>query len=193
MAATWTRPTASLHRAYEKYGKRFTVRLPFQPPFVVLSDPEDIKELLTAPPDVLHPGEGARILEPVVGSKSVILLDEDEHLEQRKLLLPAFHGERMQRLVGLMSELTERELDGWPTGRVMPLHPRLQHLTLEIILRAVFGLDEGAELDQLRDAAHRGARVRREPAVGDPEPAREARLARVRCATSSASRNGPTS
>ncbi len=152
MAATWTRPTASLHRAYEKYGKRFTVRLPFQPPFVVLSDPADIKELLTAPPDVIHPGEGARILEPVVGSKSVILLDEDEHLEQRKLLLPAFHGERMQRLVGLMSELTERELDGWPTGRVMPLHPRLQHLTLEIILRAVFGLDEGAELDQLRDA-----------------------------------------
>jgi cytochrome P450 len=152
MAATWTRPTASLHRAREKYGKRFTVRLPFQPPFVVLSDPSDIKELLTAPPDVIHPGEGARILEPVVGSKSVILLDEDEHLEQRKLLLPAFHGERMQRLVGLMSELTERELDDWPTGRAMPLHPRLQHLTLEIILRAVFGLDEGAQLDELRES-----------------------------------------
>jgi cytochrome P450 len=152
MVATWTRPTASLHRAYEKYGKRFTVRLPFQPPFVVLSDPADIKELLTAPPDVIHPGEGARILEPVVGSKSVILLDEDEHLEQRKLLLPAFHGERMQQLVGLMSELTERELDGWPTEQAMPLHPRLQHLTLEIILRAVFGLDEGAQLDELRES-----------------------------------------
>ena len=53
MVATWTRPTASLHRAYEKYGKRFTVRLPFQPPFVVLSDPADIKELLTAPPDAV--------------------------------------------------------------------------------------------------------------------------------------------
>jgi cytochrome P450 len=152
MVATWTRPTASLQRARQKYGKRFSVRLPFQPPFVILSDPADIKELLTAPPDVIHPGEGARILEPVVGRKSVILLDEDEHLEQRKLLLPAFHGERMQRLVGLMSELTERELDGWPTGQSLRLHPRLQRLTLEIILRAVFGLDEGTELDELRDA-----------------------------------------
>jgi cytochrome P450 len=152
MVATWTRPTASLLRARQKYGKRFAVRLPFQPPFVILSDPADIKELLTAPPDVIHPGEGARILEPVVGRKSVILLDEDEHLEQRKLLLPAFHGERMQKLVGLMSELTEHELDGWPTGQPIPLHPRLQRLTLEIILRAVFGLDEGTELDQLREA-----------------------------------------
>jgi hypothetical protein len=152
MVATWTRPAASLYRAREKYGTRFTVRLPFQPPFVILSDPADIKELLTAPPDAIHPGEGARILEPVVGRKSVILLDEDEHLEQRKLLLPAFHGERMQRLVGLMTELTERELEGWPAGQPIPLHPRLQRLTLEIILRAVFGLEEGAELDDLRDA-----------------------------------------
>ena len=152
LLATWKRPGPSLLRLRQRYGKRFTVRLPFQPPFVVLSDPADIKELLTAPPDVIHPGEGARILEPVVGSKSVILLDEDEHLEQRKLLLPAFHGEKMQRLVGLMTELTERELDGWPREQPVTLHPRLQRLTLEIILRAVFGLDEGAELDELRDA-----------------------------------------
>jgi hypothetical protein len=152
MIATWTRPSASVERARRKYGTRFTVRLPFQPPFVILSDPADIKELLTAPPDAIHPGEGARILEPVVGRKSVILLDEDEHLEQRKLMLPAFHGEKMQRLVGLMTELTEDELHDWPAGEPIRLHPRLQRLTLEIILRAVFGLDEGAELDELRDA-----------------------------------------
>jgi hypothetical protein len=150
--ATWVRPTASLLRARQKYGKRFSVRLPFQPPFVILSDPADIKELLIAPPDAIHPGEGAKILEPVVGRKSVILLDEDEHLEQRKLLLPAFHGERMQKLVGLMTELTDRELRGWPTGQPIPLHPRLQALTLEIILHAVFGLDDGSELDDLREA-----------------------------------------
>jgi hypothetical protein len=152
MIATWTRPSASVERARRKYGTRFTVRLPFQPPFVILSDPADIKELLTAPPDVIHPGEGARILQPVVGRKSVILLDEDEHLEQRKLMLPAFHGEKMQRLVGLMTELTERELESWPAGEPVRLHPRLQRLTLEIILRAVVGLDEGTELDELRDA-----------------------------------------
>src|ERR1700689_262339 len=81
MIATWTRPAASLERLRRRYGKRVTVQLPFQPPFVILSDPADIKELLTAPPDAVHPGEGARILEPIVGKNSVILLDEDAHLE----------------------------------------------------------------------------------------------------------------
>ena len=74
----------------------------------------------------------------------MILLDEAAHLEQRKLMLPAFHGERMQRLTGLMTELAEREVEQWPTGEPVELHPRLQHLTLEIILRAVFGLERGA-------------------------------------------------
>ena len=82
----------------------------------------------------------------------MILLDEGAHLEQRKLLLPAFHGERMQRMAGLMAELTERELDSWPLEQPVALHPRLQRLTLEIILRAVFGLDQGPTLDELRDA-----------------------------------------
>ncbi len=150
MMATWTRPAASLERL-RPYGKRITVRLPFQPPFVMLWDPADIKEVFTAPPDVLHPGEGARILEPLIGRNSVILLDEDEHLEQRRLLLPAFHGERMQRLTGLMTELAEREVATWPTDEPVALHPRLQRVTLEIILRVVFGLEEGAELDRLRD------------------------------------------
>jgi cytochrome P450 len=147
----WTRPTSYLERLRARYGARFTMRLLGQPPFVVLSDPEDLRELFTAPPDVLHPGEGARLLEPVVGANSVILLDEAPHLEQRRLLLPAFHGDRMQRLTGLMTELTERELASWPVGEPVALHPRLQRLTLEIILRAVFGLDEGARLEGLRD------------------------------------------
>jgi hypothetical protein len=152
MAATWTRPAASLLGTRDRFGKRFTVQLPFQPPFVVLSDPEDIKQLFTAPPDAIHPGEGARILEPMVGRNSVILLDEGQHMEQRRLLLPAFHGERMTALVGLMSELAERELDSWPTGEPVALHPHLQRLTLEIVLRAVFGLDSGPRLDALRGA-----------------------------------------
>jgi cytochrome P450 len=150
MAATWTRPAASLERL-RPYGKRITVRLPFQPPFVMLWDPADIKEVFTAPPDVLHPGEGARILEPLIGRNSVILLDEDDHLEQRRLLLPAFHGERMQRLTGLMTQLAEHEVASWPTDEPLALHPRLQRVTLEIILRVVFGLDEGPTLDRLRD------------------------------------------
>ena len=150
MAATWTRPAASLERL-RPYGKRITVRLPFQPPFVMLWDPAEIKEVFTAPPEILHPGEGSAILAPLVGRNSVILLDEQAHLEQRRLLLPAFHGERMQRLTGLMNELATREVASWPCAEPVALHPRLQRVTLEIILRVVFGLEEGPALDRLRD------------------------------------------
>jgi cytochrome P450 len=147
----WSRPTAFVERCRARYGGRFTIRLLGQSPFVLISDPEEIKQVFQAPPDVLHPGEGARILEPVVGPHSVILLDEGPHLRQRKLLLPAFHGERMQRLAGLMSELAEREVASWPLEQPVALHPHLQKLTLEVILRAVFGLERGAQLDELRE------------------------------------------
>ena len=119
----WSRPVAFLERCRTRHGKRFTIRLLGTPPFVMLSDPEEIKELFTAPPEILHPGEGARILEPVVGRNSVILLDEDRHLEQRKLMLPAFHGERMERLTGLMTEVSEREAARWPLDEPVALHP----------------------------------------------------------------------
>ena len=149
--AWWNRPVPFLERCRERYGKRFTMRLLQTPPFVHHSDPEHLRDIFTAPPEVLHPGEGARILEPVVGANSVILLDERAHLSQRKLMLPAFHGEKMQRLSGLMREVTERELERWPRGEPISLHPRLQALTLEIILRTVFGLESGARLDAMRD------------------------------------------
>ena len=140
-----------MERLRESYGKRFTLRLLATPPFVMHSDPAHVKEIFTAPPEVLHPGEGAGILEPIVGKNSVILLDESAHLEQRKLMLPAFHGERMERLSALVDEVTEREVAGWPRGEPFELHPRLQELTMEVILRAVFGLDPGRRLDGLRD------------------------------------------
>src|SRR5213593_394640 len=128
----WTRPIVYMERCRARYGKRFTIRLLGTPPFVMLSDPDELKELFTAPPDVLHPGEGARILEPVIGRNSVILLDERAHMEQRKLMLPAFHGERMQRLSGLVAEVTARETARRPRDEAIALHPRLQALTLEI-------------------------------------------------------------
>jgi cytochrome P450 len=148
--AWWNRPLAYLERARARYGKRFTIRLVGVPPFVMLSDPAEIKEAFTAPADVLHPGEGARILEPVVGAHSVILLDESAHLSQRKLMLPAFHGEKMEALSDLVAEVTEREVGSWPRDTAIELHSRLQALTLEIILRAVFGLDPGQRLDAIR-------------------------------------------
>jgi cytochrome P450 len=147
----WKRPLAFTERCRARYGKRYTIRFPASPPFVVLSDPGEIEKVFKAPPDVLHPGEGARVLEPLVGKNSVILLDEDRHIEQRKLMLPAFHGERMARLAGLMADVADREVASWPTEGAIPLQPRMQNLTLEIILRAVFGLDPGPRLDALRE------------------------------------------
>jgi cytochrome P450 len=139
-----------MERCRARYGNRFTIRLPEQPPFVMISDPEEIKQIFMAPPDVLHPGEGARILEPIVGRNSVILLDEKPHLEQRKLLLPAFHGDKMHALRDLMAELAEREVESWPVGEPVELHPRFQALTLDIILRSVFGIETGSRLETLR-------------------------------------------
>jgi cytochrome P450 len=149
--AFWTRPLAMLERCRARLGTPFTVRLPGTPPFVMLTDPAAVRQVFTASPDVLHPGEGARVLEPIVGRNSVILLDGDAHLEQRKLMLPAFHGERMAALTALMAEVAEREVDAWPRGEPFALHPRLQALTLEVILRAVFGLEPGPRMDRLRD------------------------------------------
>lgn len=151
MAGFWTRPLAFLERCRSRYGSRFTIRLPFTPPFVMLTSPEEIKQVFTAPADVLHPGSGARVLEPVVGANSVILLDGASHMEQRKLMLPAFHGERIDRLSALVEEVTEQAISSLPADRPLRLHEEFQRLTLEIILRAVFGLEPGPRMNTLRD------------------------------------------
>lgn len=179
MVGFWTRPLAFLERCRARYGRRFTLRLPLAPPFVILTAPEEVKQVFTAPPDVLHPGSGARVLEPVVGRNSVILLDADAHMEQRRLMLPAFHGERVERLAALVESVTERELASWPSDRPIHLHERLQRLTLEIILRAVFGLDPGPRLDALRDQLTEMLRFGEEPISLLPPPDPESTTAKV--------------
>ena len=118
----------------------------------MISDPEEIKQVFTAPPDVLYPGEGARILEPIVGPNSILLLDEGAHMAQKKLVLPAFHGERMKGLEPMITEVAREQIASWPRGEAAPIHPRMQALTMEVILAAVFGLRSGDRLDALRDA-----------------------------------------
>lgn len=151
----WKRPTGFLDRCRRRYGKRFTVRLAAQDPFIVISDPDEIKQVFTAPPDVLHPGEGTRILEPIVGPNSILLLDEGAHMTQRKLVLPAFHGQRMKGLEPMITEVAREQIGSWPRGESAPIHPRMQSLTLEVILAAVFGIRDGARLDPLRDSLTR--------------------------------------
>ncbi len=145
-----TRPIPYLERCRARYGKTFTLDLVGIDPFVMFSRPEDLKEIFTAPADVLHSGEGSSILLPVVGPNSILLLDEDRHMTQRKLLLPAFHGKKMEALHGIVAEVAEAEVETWTRGEGVPLHPYMQTLTLEVILRAVFGLDRGERLERLR-------------------------------------------
>ena len=146
-----TRPIPYLEQCRRRYGKTFTLDLLGIDPFVMMSRPEDIKAIFTAPPEVLHPGEGSIILLPVVGPNSILLLDESRHMTQRKLMLPAFHGERMEALRGVITDVAESEVESWAKDSTVPLHPYMQTLTLEVILRAVFGLDRGERLDRLRE------------------------------------------
>ena len=147
----WNRAIPLMERARRRYGNRWTLRLPATPPFVMICEPDQVKQVFTASPDVLRPGAGAVILEPIVGRRSVLLLDGAEHLEQRRLMLGAFHRDRMERLTDLVDEVAERELHSWPRNEPIELHPRLQSLTLEVILRAVFGLESGERLVRLRE------------------------------------------
>ena len=145
----WARPIPFIERCRAAYGNTFTIKLVAQEPFVMHSDPDDIKAIFTAPADVLHPGEGARILEPIVGPTSILLLDGERHMSQKKLVLPAFHGARMEALRGVVAEVADREIASWPADVAQPLHPHLQELTLSVILRVVFGLEQGERFDRL--------------------------------------------
>jgi cytochrome P450 len=145
------RPIPFLERCARKYGDFFTVRFPVGT-VVFVSNPEVIKQIFQGDPDVLHAGEAnAAPLEPLMGKNSVLLLDGPEHMRQRKLMLPSFHGERMQRYGDLMREIAEDEIRGWPVGRPFPLRPRSQAITLEIIMRTVFGIEDVERLAHLRD------------------------------------------
>jgi cytochrome P450 family 135 len=133
-----------------RFGETFTLRILHEDPWVMLSNPEHVKQVFTGDPKIFHAGEGNRILLPVLGAHSLLLLDEDEHMQQRKLLLPPFHGTRMQSYRELMREVAAAEIETWPPGEPYRLRPRMQALTLEIILRAVFGLTEGERIERLR-------------------------------------------
>ena len=146
-----TRPGPFMQRAHERYGDVFTVKIAQEGTWVFLAHPDLVKQVFTGDPRRLHAGEANRILGPVVGDQSVLLLDEAPHMRERKLLLPPFHGERMQGYGELMYEIAAQEIAKWPRHEPIELWPRMQNVTLEIIMRTVFGVEEGARLDRLRE------------------------------------------
>jgi cytochrome P450 len=143
-------PLAFLERCLARYGDVFTIRFLGYGNLVYTTDPEAIKEIFTGDGSTFQAGRANEVLEPVLGARSVLLLDEDAHLHQRRLLLPSFHGESVRRYGELMHEIAEREAVNWPRGRPIAMRPRMQSITLEVILRAVFGINEAERLAHLR-------------------------------------------
>ncbi len=146
------RTTPFMAKQRARHGDVFEVNIADEKPWVIFSQPDHVREIFTGDPAVFHAGKGNRVLLPLLGDNSVLLLDDAAHLRQRKLLLPPFHGERMARYGELMREVAEREVASWPVGEPLQLAPRMQDVTLEVIMRAVFGMREGAELDHVRGA-----------------------------------------
>jgi cytochrome P450 len=121
----------------------------FDSRFVILFDPALVKELFQGSNEQLHAGEANALLGPVLGERSVLLLDGREHLRHRRLMLPPFHGRRMQTYAEVMGNSTDIEIDSWPVGEPFRLLQSMQSLTLRVIMRAVFGYEPGPEQDEL--------------------------------------------
>jgi cytochrome P450 len=151
--AIWSRKAQwFLEQSRARFGPMFTIRIAYEGDWVVITDPELVKQVFTGDPRVFHAGEGNQILRPVLGDNSVLVLDEKKHITQRKLLLPPFHGERMQAYGEKMAEIAAREIESWPAGTPYKLRPRMQAITLEIVIETVFGVHGGERMGQLRDA-----------------------------------------
>jgi cytochrome P450 len=149
--AIWSRQAQwMLEQSRARFGEMFTIQIAREGTWVMVSNPELVKQVFTGDPKVFHAGEGNQILRPILGDNSVLVLDEKPHISQRKLLLPPFHGERMQGYGEKMTEIAAREIESWPTGAPYKLRPRMQAITLEIILETVFGVHEQARLEPLR-------------------------------------------
>jgi cytochrome P450 len=145
------RPLPFMQECRQRYGDNFSVKfLGFERPMVLLSDPKAIKALYMEREHGLPPGRNI-FLEPILGSRSLLLLEGADHLAHRKLMLPAFHGERMRSYESIVNEIVDAEIDSWPLDEEFAIHPRMQAITLEVILRVVFGVSEGPRLAQLRD------------------------------------------
>ncbi|CAN5922452.1 cytochrome P450 [soil metagenome] len=151
--ARWiVRPLRLLDDCHRRFGDVFTLSALGRTSFVVVADPALIKQVLTADSDTLLAGKGnATLLEPMLGKHSMLTLDGADHLRQRRLLLPAFHGERMRAYSTAMREICHASIDSWPTDQPFSLHEKMQAITLDVILRTVFGVSHGDRHGGLRE------------------------------------------
>jgi cytochrome P450 len=151
-AVGWTqRPLPWLEKCHRRYGDAFTLRIRHYGDWVILADPDDVKKVFTAGRavgvDVANP-----LLGPLLGPRSVMLLEEPEHMTRRKLMLPSFHGQAVQADAEMMATVAREEIGRWPVGEPFALWPRMQDITLDVVMRAVFGPDsQTPRLQPLRE------------------------------------------
>jgi cytochrome P450 family 135 len=134
-----------------RYGDVFTVRPYGFGNIVLLADPDVIKEVFAGDRDVFAAGQANAAMSPVLGRHSLLVLDGETHLRQRRLMLPPFHGEAINRYRERVEKITEAEVATWPAGEPFAIRPRMQAITFEVILRAVIGVSDPDRLQRLRE------------------------------------------
>src|SRR3954453_1555897 len=149
--ARWiARPTDFMNKTRRDYGDVFTVRFASVGRIVFVSEPTLIKQIFTASPDQLRAGEANWPLIPVLGERGTLLLDGKEHLNRRRVILPPFHGERLERYREMFAAVATEHIERWPRNEPFALLPKIQGITLELIMKVVFGEDEDqARIDRL--------------------------------------------
>jgi len=144
------RPGPFFEACARRYGECFTLRMPVGPPIeVMFSNPEAIRQIFTGNEDELRGGEAFIALQPLLGANSILALDGARHERERRLMMPPFHGERMLAYGETMRAIADRAIERWPIGRPFPIHPEMQAITLEVILRTVFGARKLIVLDEM--------------------------------------------
>src|SRR5688572_4525860 len=144
------RPIPFFERWRRELGETFGARLLGPGDVVFVSDPDSLKRLFGADRvNTIAPGRNI-VLKPLLGEQSLLLQEGEEHLRRRKLMLPPFHGERMRAYESLIADVTAEEIASWPSGTPFAIHPHMQAITLDVIMRAVFGVTDEARLDELR-------------------------------------------
>src|SRR5437870_1644412 len=136
-----------------RYGDCYTAKMPGQPPIVSFTDPRAIKEIFASDPDVVRSGEAlGDLLGPLIGFNSLLVLDGERWSRERRLMQPPFHGERMHTYAATIRQITNDVIDGWRAGASFSIHSQMQKITLEVIMRVVFGVEESQKLNRLRRA-----------------------------------------
>ena len=137
------RPYDFLDDCAKSYGDTFTMKLMGFPPLVMLSDPQAIGEIFATDAKQFDAGKINEYLKPLVGNNSLFLLDGDRHKRERKMLMPAFHGEKVKSYGEIICQVTEQVASTWQPQQPFLASKAMQEITLEVILLAVFGLSEG--------------------------------------------------